>query len=71
MKSRIYVLAPLGLSLCLITGFAGCSDEAKVQQKETVSTPTGTTTTETTKKISSSGSNPPANSAGEKVDPKN
>jgi hypothetical protein len=30
-----------------------------------VSTPTGTTTTTETKKVDSSGSNPPTNSAGE------
>ncbi len=71
MKNRFLVLAPMGLSLCFLGGFVGCSDEAKIQQKETVSTPSGTTTTETTRKIDSSGPNPPTNSAGEKATPKN
>ncbi len=70
MNVRMAVLAPLGLSLCLFTGFAGRSDEAKVQQKETVTTSSDTTTTETTRKITSSGTNPPANSTGEKAAPK-
>lgn len=41
--------------------FSGCGEETKVQEK--VSTPTGTTTTETS--VKSTGSNPPANSKGE------
>lgn len=71
MSNRIAVVAPLGLSLCLVAGFAGCSDETKVGTKETITTPSGSTTTETTRKITSSGANPPTNSAGEKADPKN
>jgi len=46
-------------------GLVGCGDESKVKEKETVSTPTGSTTTTTETKINSSGSNPPANSAGQ------
>jgi len=42
-------------------GLVGCGEETKV--KETVSTPTGTTTTE--KKVNSTGDNPPANASGE------
>ena len=46
---------------------AGCGDTAKVQHKETVTTPGGSTTTTTTKTVESSGSNPPTNSSGEKA----
>ena len=45
--------------------FIGCGDTAKVEKKETVSGPGGTTTTSTTDKVSSTGSNPPANSSGD------
>lgn len=41
--------------------FTGCGEETKTQEK--VSTPGGTTTTTDT--VKSTGSNPPANSAGE------
>jgi hypothetical protein len=41
--------------------FAGCGDETKTTEK--VSAPGGTTTT--TESVKSSGSNPPANAAGE------
>lgn len=50
-------LSPLGL--------VGCGEEAKVETKETVSTPEGSTTTTETKKVESSGENPPPNTAGE------
>jgi len=50
-------------------GLAGCGEKAEVKQTETVSTPGGSTTTETTKEIKSTGDNPPPNSAGEKVEP--
>lgn len=56
------------LAFALI-GVSGCDQNAKVQDKETVSSPEGTTTTTTTKEIKSSGSNPPTNSAGERVEP--
>jgi len=46
-------------------GLVGCSDTTKVEDKEKVSSPDGSTTTTVTKEVSSSGSNPPANSAGE------
>ncbi len=71
MRSQKSIVAVLVASFCVMTGLAGCSEEAKVEKKETVTSPTGTTTTETTQKINSSGSNPPANSAGETVPPKN
>jgi hypothetical protein len=63
MKRMTVLALTLAFGFASALAFVGCSEEAKV--KETVSTPTGTTTTE--KKIESSGSNPPANSEGEKV----
>jgi len=59
------------LSIALILGsvstfgLVGCGEQTKVENKETVSTPEGTTTTTDTKKVESTGSNPPANTAGE------
>jgi hypothetical protein len=50
-------------------GLVGCGEKAEVKTQETVSTPEGTTTTTDTKKIESTGQNPPPNSAGEKVEP--
>jgi len=64
MRKALASALILGVGVC----FSGCSDEAKVKDKEVVSTPGGTTTTTTEKKIESSGSNPPANSEGVKVD---
>jgi len=46
-------------------GLVGCGEETKVKETEKVTSPTGTTTTSTEHKVESSGSNPPANSAGE------
>ncbi len=46
-------------------GLVGCEDKAENKVKETVSGPDGKTTTTIDKKVESSGSNPPANSAGE------
>jgi hypothetical protein len=50
-------------------GLVGCGEKSEVKQTETVSTPGGSTTTETTKEIKSEGQNPPPNTAGEKVEP--
>ena len=62
------LIAPaLVLGLFCGFGLVGCSDETKVKESETVSTPGGTTTTTTEKKVDSSGSNPPANTEGEKA----
>lgn len=44
---------------------AGCGEETKVKSSETIATPDGKTTTTVEKKVESSGSNPPANSAGQ------
>jgi hypothetical protein len=46
-------------------GLVGCGEESKIESKETVSSPTGSTTTTETKKVDSSGSNPPPSTAGE------
>jgi hypothetical protein len=59
-------LAPaLILAATSMFGLVGCEDKAKDSVKETVSGPGGTTTTTSEKKVESTGSNPPANSAGE------
>lgn len=58
------------LALSLIVGIstfglAGCGEKTEVKEKEVVSGPGGTTTTETNKSIKSTGDNPPPSSAGE------
>jgi hypothetical protein len=63
MKRFLASALVVGVASCF--GLVGCSDESKVKQTETVSTPEGKTTTTTEKKIDSSGSNPPPSSAGE------
>jgi hypothetical protein len=45
----------------------GCDSKAKVEKKETVTTPGGTTTTTDEHTVDSTGKNPPANSRGEKA----
>jgi hypothetical protein len=50
-------------------GLVGCEDKAETKVKETTTTPGGTTTTTTGKTVESTGSNPPANSAGETAKP--
>jgi hypothetical protein len=63
MKRFLAFALMFGVASCF--GLAGCGDESKVEQKETVKTPEGTTTTIKTEKIDSSGSNPPPNTAGQ------
>jgi hypothetical protein len=63
MKRVLASALVFGVAACF--GLVGCSDESKVESKETVTTPQGSTTTTTTQKVESSGSNPPANSAGQ------
>jgi hypothetical protein len=46
-------------------GLVGCSDQSKVKEEETVSTPEGSTTTTSETKVESSGSAPPASTTGE------
>jgi len=52
-----------------IVGIVGCSDEASSKTTEKVTGPGGTTTTTDKKEIKSSGSNPPTNSEGQRVEP--
>jgi ABC-type uncharacterized transport system auxiliary subunit len=64
MMKRV-LCSTLVLGVASIFGLAGCGEESKVQDKQTVTSPTGTTTTTTETKVDSTGSNPPANSAGQ------
>ena len=52
------------LGICSL-GLVGCGEESKVEKKETVSTPEGSTSTTETKKVESSGSTPPPSTSGE------
>ncbi len=52
------------LGVASLFGLSGCGEENKVETKETVATPTGTTTETKTDKVESSGSNPPAAASG-------
>ena len=59
-------LAPFvfaGVAACFT--LSGCSDETKVKESETVSSPGGSTTTTKVESVKSTGENPPANSAGQ------
>jgi len=67
MKKLLTLVLALGTTTFLTAGLSGCGQESQVKEKEVVSTPGGSTTTQTTKSITSSGSNPPANSDGQKV----
>ncbi|MDR3633504.1 MAG: hypothetical protein P4L84_06690 [Isosphaeraceae bacterium] len=67
MKKVISSALVLSLLSFTSAGLVGCGEESKVENKEVVKTPEGTTTTTKSEKIESSGSNPPANSAGEKA----
>jgi hypothetical protein len=62
MKRLLALSLILGISTF---GLAGCGDKSEVKEKEVVSGPNGTTTTEVDKSVKSTGSNPPANSSGE------
>lgn len=57
------------LFAALVSG--GCSRSSTEKAQETVTSPGGKTTTTVEKTVKSSGDNPPANSAGESVPPKN
>jgi len=67
MKRLVSATLAFALLSIPVVGFVGCADEAKDKTTETVTTPTGSTTTTLEKKVESSGSNPPTNSAGEKA----
>jgi len=43
-----------------LTGLAGCSEESKVKEQTSVSTPGGTSTTTKEVKVETTGSNPPS-----------
>jgi hypothetical protein len=53
--------------LALAMATMGCESKAKVEKKETVTTPGGSTTTTDEHTVESSGKNPPGNSRGEKA----
>jgi len=63
MKRTLATFLFAGVAACFT--LSGCSEETKVKESETISTPTGTTTKETTSSVKSSGENPPATSTGE------
>jgi hypothetical protein len=67
MKRLISSALVLGLLSFTTAGLVGCGEETKIKEKDTVSTPTGTTTETKEHKIESSGSNPPAAPSGEKA----
>jgi len=69
MTMKRFLTAALFAGVCCTFGLAGCGEEAKVKTQETVTSPGGTTTTTDTKEIKSTGENPPANSAGQTVEP--
>jgi hypothetical protein len=64
-----FFTAALVAGLFSATGLVGCAEKAEVTQKETVTSPTGTTETTKTETIKSNGENPPPNSAGQTVEP--
>jgi len=63
MKRLLSIALILGSVSTL--GLVGCGEESKVKETETISTPNGSTTTTTEKKVESQGENPPPNTAGE------
>lgn len=65
MKRLIVLCMSLGLATAATVG---CEKKAAMEQKETVTTSEGSTTTTDTHKVESSGDNPPANSKGEKAE---
>ena len=65
MKRTVSPALILGLLLFPAVGLVGCGQESKTKSTETISTPSGTTTTTSENKVKSTGDNPPPNSAGE------
>jgi hypothetical protein len=55
-----FLTAALVLGVFSTFGLVGCGEQSKVEEKQTVSTPGGETTTTKTEKVETSGSNPPA-----------
>jgi len=69
MKRILSSALVLGVFAMPVIGLVGCGEESSVKKEEKVSSPGGTTTTTEKETIKSTGSNPPANSAGDKVAP--
>lgn len=67
MKRLISSALVFGLLSFTTVGLVGCGEESKVETKETIKTPGGTTEKTETEKIKQSGENPPPTSSGEKV----
>jgi len=63
-----FLTTALILSAISPFGLVGCAEKEKVEQKETVTTPGGTTETTKSTEVKSSGENPPASTTGEKVE---
>ncbi len=72
MRSRVSILAPVGLSLGLISGFAGCEydNASSLDRGQSSGDRTGAATDDTTQKHFLSGSNSPTASAGERGHPR-
>lgn len=51
----------------VVAATVGCEKKSTMEQKETVTTPEGSTTTTDTHKVESTGDNPPSNTKGEKA----
>jgi hypothetical protein len=62
---RRFIQSALVVSAFSGFGLVGCGEESKVENKEVVASPEGKTVTTKSETISSTGKNPPANTAGE------
>jgi len=60
MKRFLSSALVLGVFSMPIMALSGCGEETKVEDKKTIKTPEGTSTTTTTEKTNQTGSNPPA-----------
>jgi hypothetical protein len=60
-----FLIAALVTGVFSAFGLVGCAEKSEVSTQEKVTGPGGTTTTTDTKKIESTGKEPPPNSAGE------
>ena len=72
MRSRVSVLAPVGLSLGLLSGIAGCEydNASSLDRGRTSGDRTAAPADDTTQKHFSSGSHSPTGGAGQKGRPK-
>jgi hypothetical protein len=64
-----FLIAALFAGAFSTFGLAGCGEKAEVKTQETVTSPGGETTTTETKKVESTGKEPPPSTTGEKVEP--